>query len=95
MRTFSGQIETLMWYSTYGTPTTELSKIERVGNDMQVTLYAKAIYRYNLLRSSQLADPSWAVVDTVDVTGSDTITLTDPGPGSLPKAFYKVQAVIP
>lgn len=91
----AGEIETLMWYSTYGMPTTDLSKIERTGNDIQITLYAKEIYRYNLLRSYQLADPSWVVVDTVHVNSSDTITLTDPSLGSLQKAFYKVQAVKP
>ena len=89
------EIDRLMWYSTYGEPTTQISKIKRTGNDVNITLYATEIYRYNLLRSSELVNPTWEVVDTALVNTSDTITLTDDSNGGAQKAFYKVQAIIP
>ena len=53
------------------------------------------IYRYNLLRSTDLVDPSWVVVDTMIVSSSDTITLIDNSIGAAQKTFYKAEAVIP
>ena len=89
------EIDKLKWQSLYGPPQVDEIKVQRVGNDVEISLFAKEVYRYNLLHSDQLVNPSWQIVDTVLVDSSDIITLIDDNPGSGQKAFYKVEVVIP
>ena len=89
------EIDKLMWYSIYGEPATEIATFTRTGNDVRISLYASGMYRYNLLRSTDLAHPVWQLVDSALVTSGDTITLTDSGSAGAPIAFYKIEADIP
>ena len=89
------QIDTLNWYITYGPPQVEIAAVSNDNNEFTVDVFANNLYRYNLLRSTEIVNPSWVVVDTALVTSADTITLIDNSLGSFQKAFYKVQAVIP
>ena len=88
------EIDRLVWYTTYGSPEAEITGIHRDGSNVNISLYAEEVYRYNLLRSDELSSPEWQIVDTALVDVADTVILTDELTG-LQKAFYKVQVVIP
>ena len=89
------EIDVLNWYVMYGTPEAEIARIRKDSNEVTIDVYAKNLYRYNLLRTDQLLSPNWQVVDTILVETSDTITLIDYTLGDATKAFYKVEVVIP
>ncbi len=89
------EIDVLNWYVMYGAPEAEIVRIRKDNDYVVIDVYAKNLYRYNLLRTDQLLSPNWQVVDTALVETSDTITLIDDTLGGANKAFYKVEVVIP
>ena len=89
------EIDKLQWYMMYGEPSADILSIVRNGGSVEISCFGDELYRYNLLRSTDIAASNWQVVDSLLVTASDTITLVDSGAGAVQKAFYKVQAVMP
>jgi hypothetical protein len=70
-----------------------LTDVRRVGNDVRVSFTTDAANSYTLQRSDDVATGSWTnVIPNIAGTGS-IITLTNFGAASLPRVFYRGQAL--
>jgi len=91
----ASEIERLLWYSTYGRPSTEITAAAFTADSFHVYLEGTSVYQYNLLRTSELSSPDWVVVDSLLLDDSGPIELVDRNPGPASRLFYKVEVIVP